>query len=198
MAAKEYPKCKEHPYAGFVLDDKWGRCLCPKCKKQIGWVDPTDPSLLTRPACPVCGQTGSVHLMRTIQVNGKSLVYWHCEPCDKFASQPLPHASVLHMLEYLRYRWPGQSFPDTIEGIRTRHDYREDEPCFVCGCTKGTEWHHFLPQTFRHDPRVAPNWDKWNLCGINLCRPCHELWHELIAPMSLLASATQKEVHHAK
>lgn len=185
----DYPVCPEHPYSGFRLETNWGRCLCAKCKKHIGWVDPIDATLLIRPACPACGQTGSVHLMRTIQVNGKSLVYWHCEGCDKFASQPLPHASVLRLLEYLHYRWPERNIPTAIDEIRTRHDYRDGEPCFICGTTQGTEFNHFLPQTFRHDPRVAPNWERWNRCGVNLCRDCHELWHELVAPMAMLAGA---------
>jgi len=187
MMKNKFPACSEHPYAGLRLENTWGKCLCPKCHKHIGWVDPNDATLIARPACSNCGQTGSVHLMRTIQVNGKSLVYWHCEACDKFASQPLPHASVLRLLEYLRYRWPERAIPASIDEIRTRHDYREGEPCFACGETVGTEYHHFLPQAFRHDPRVAPNWERWERCGVNLCRPCHELWHELVAPMSLLA-----------
>lgn len=182
-----YPNCPQHPFAGFRLENTWGRCLCPKCNQPIGWVDPTDTTLLQRPACRHCEQTGSVHLMRTVQVNGNSLVYWHCESCDKFASQPLPHASVLHLLDYLHYRWPDRVIPATIDEIRTRHDYRQSEPCFVCGSTGGTEFHHFLPRTFRSDSRVSPNWERWNRCGVNLCRSCHELWHELVAPMSLLA-----------
>lgn len=198
MTTKQYPSCPRHPYAGFRLLHKWGGCECPKCHRFIGFVEPTDPPLLVRPACPTCGQTGSVHLMRTVQVNGKSLVYWHCEACDKFASQPLPHDRVRQYLEFLRYRLPDRGdLPTDIDGIRTRYDYRESEPCFVCGSTAGTEYHHFLPATFRRDPRVAPNWSQWDLCGVRLCRPCHELWHELVAPMALLAGAATNGVDHA-
>lgn len=198
MQSAEYPSCQDHPYAGFRLENQWGRCVCPKCQKHIGWVKPLDKFLLDRPTCSTCEQTGSVHLIRNVQINGNSLVKWHCETCDKFVSQSLPHPRVLHYLAYLRQRYPERSIPSTIEEINTRNDYRESDPCFVCGATKGTEYHHFLPQTFRHDPRVAPNWEQWAACGVRLCRDCHELWHELVAPMDLLASATQGQVQHAR
>lgn len=198
MSSTDYPNCPNHPYAGFRLENQWGRCVCPKCSEHIGWIEPLDKTLLARPACKVCRQTGSVHLMRTIQINGSSLIYWHCETCEKYASQPLPHQRVLHFLAYLRQRWPERNIPSTIDEIRTRYDYREDEPCFVCGSIQGTEFHHFLPQAFRHDPRVSPNWERWSTCGVRLCRSCHELWHELVAPMDLLASATENGASHAK
>lgn len=196
MTQSEYPSCPEHPNSGFRLENQWGKCVCPKCKKHIGWVKPLDKSLLERPACSTCEQTGSVHLMRTIQINGNSLVKWHCEKCEKFVSQSLPHPMVLHYLAYLRQRYPEKAVPSTIEEIGTRYDYREGEPCYICGAIKGTEFHHFFPQTFRHDPRVAPNWDRWATCGVRLCRPCHELWHELVAPMDLLASAVPNGALH--
>lgn len=193
---KDYPVCKEHPYSGFRLENKWGKCACAKCGKHIGWVDPTDINLkyalklMRRPECPKCGQTGSVHLMRTIQINGNNLVKWHCEACEKFASNPLPHEAVLIYLEYLRQCLPERrEIPSTIEEISTKRDYRTGEPCLICGSMQGTEFHHFLPRVFRHDPRVAPHWETWQTCGVNLCRDCHELWHELVAPMALLASA---------
>lgn len=191
MIGEQYPSCPKHRFAGFRLENQWGYCVCPKCEAHIGWVAPTDPFLLQRPTCADCGQTGSVHLMRTVQINGNSLVYWHCEACGKYASQPLPHARVLHYFKFLQYRFPERAIPASIEDIRTRIDYRADEPCYVCGCVKGTEYHHFLPRVFRTDPRIEPNWERWNSCGVRLCRDCHELWHQLIAPMDLLASAKE-------
>lgn len=191
--------CPHHPNAGYQLADKWGRCICPKCGEHVGWVKPPNLFLIERPACPDCGQTGSVHLMRTVQVNGNSLVYWHCEPCEKHASNPLPHRSVLDYLEYLRQRLPDRTdIPATIEGIRTKYDYRESETCFACGSTQGTEFHHFMPKAFKDDSRVAPNWQRWNHCGVRLCRQCHELWHELIAPMDLLAGVNGNGEHHVR
>lgn len=189
MIGEQYPSCPKHRFAGFKLKDRWGCCVCPKCGDHIGWVAPTDGFLLERPTCSGCEQTGSVHLMRTVQINGNSLVYWHCEACEKFASHPLPHARVLHYLEFLRYRFPERNIPSSIDEIRTRVDNRAQEPCYVCGCTSGTEYHHFMPQVFRHDARVAIHWQQWASCGVRLCRDCHELWHELVAPMALLANA---------
>lgn len=195
MIENKYPTCSDHPYAGFRLENQWGRCVCPKCGKSIGWVKPTDPYLLERPACPDCGQTGNVHLLRTVQINGNSLVKWHCETCEKFASQALPHARVLHYFSYLRQRYPERNIPTSIDDIQTAIDFREGEPCYICGAVRGTEFHHFLPQTFRHNPRVAPNWETWQTCGVRLCRPCHELWHELVAPMALLAGVSNGANH---
>lgn len=180
--------CPHHPYAGYRLAHHWGRCECPKCGQFIGWVKPADPLLLERPACAHCGQTDSVHLMRTVQINGNSLIYWHCDDCDRRTSQNIAHPTILRYLEFLRYRFPErEDIPTQIEDIRTGYDFREEEPCFVCGSTAGTEYHHLLPAVFKDDPRVAPHWGQWNLCGVRLCREHHELWHELVAPMSLLA-----------
>lgn len=186
------PSCPKHPYAGFRTIDKWGRCICPKCEDEIGWVKPVGFYLLERPACSKCEQTGSVHLMRTVQINGNSLVYWHCKDCDKFVTQALPHKAVLDYLEYLRVRMPHRTdIPSTIDGIRTKYDYRDGEPCYICGRTDGTEYHHFMPSVFRHDPRVAPHWNQWNECGVRLCREHHELWHNLVAPMAMLAGVAK-------
>ncbi len=185
--------CPHHPTSGYRITHHWGRCECPRCGQFVGWVKPADPLLIERPACPKCGQTGSVHLMRTIQINGNSLVYWQCETCDQFASQPISHKSVLRYLEYLRFRMPHRDdIPTSIEDIRTNYDYRESEPCFVCGSTHGTEYHHLLPAAFKNDPRVAPHWQRWDLCGVRLCRMHHELWHELVAPMDWLATVTTR------
>jgi len=105
---------------------------------------------------------------------------------------------VTNYLDFLRYLFPDRTdIPVLIVDIHTRYDYRESEPCFICGSTQGTEYHHFLPATFRNDPRIAPNWEQWDKCGIRLCRPCHELWHELIAPMSVLAGAATNGANHA-
>ena len=185
--------CPHHPHAGYRLAHRWGRCECPKCGQFIGWVKPADPLLLERPACAHCGQTDSVHLIRNIQINGNSLIYWHCDDCDKRTSQALSHQSVLRYLQFIRYRRPDlTNIPTAIADIRTGYDHRASEPCFVCGSMNGTEYHHFLPFAFYDDPRVKPNWRQWDQCGVRLCRPCHELWHELVAPMTWLASVRAK------
>lgn len=148
-----------------------------------------DDALMERPACPVCGQTDNVYLMRTIQINGKSLVYWHCEACDRFASHPLPYLMVKTHLECLRYKYPEiAGIPSDIEQIRTKYDYRDGEPCFICGSHEGTEYHHFMPQKFRDNPIIAPHWTQWECCGVRLCRSCHEVWHDILAPMALLTN----------
>lgn len=185
--------CPHHPTAGYRVVHRWGRCECPKCGQFVGWVKPIDPLLIERPACAHCGQTDSVHLMRTVQINGNSLVYWQCDACERRTSQNIAHPAVLRYLEYLRYRYPKRAdIPTQIEDIRTGYDFREEEPCFVCGSTHGTEYHHLLPAAFKYDPRVMPHWEQWDLCGVRLCRTCHELWHELVAPMDWLASRSTK------
>lgn len=185
--------CPHHPTAGYRVVHRWGRCECPKCGQFVGWVKPIDPLLMERPACPTCGQTGSVHLIRNIQINGNLLIYWHCDSCERRASSALGHQRVLRYLEYLRYRLPHRDdIPTKLEDIRTGYDHRGDEPCFVCGSMNGTEYHHMMPFAFCNDPRVAPNWSQWEQCGVRLCRVCHELWHELVAPMDWLATVTTK------
>lgn len=194
----KHPQCNDHPYAGYILEHPWGRCVCPKCGKFIGLVDPIDGALMVRPACSICGQTDSVHLMRTIQINGNSLIYWHCQSCDRFASQPLPHFRVKTHLECLRYRYPEIShIASDIEEIPTKYDYRDGEPCVICGSHDGTEYNHFMPQAFRYDPDIAPYWTQWERCGVQMCRNCHEKWHGKVAPMMLLAGAGNGGSNHA-
>lgn len=187
-------KCPHHPYSGDHATHHWGRRECPVCHIQLSWTAPADYMvrnvLYARKECPGCGALGHVHLMQTVQISGERLVYWHCDHCDRRVSNSLPHPDVRRYLAYLSYRYPDRQFPSDIEDIRINSDFRDGEPCFVCSQhTTGTEYHHFMPQVFKDHPEVAPNWERWEMCGIRLCRTCHKLWHELVAPMHELARA---------
>ena len=182
--------CPEHP--NNEKPNMWGYTVCPICGQQLAWRDSTDYAVIAildaRKECPGCLSKADVHLMRTVQTNGKSLVYWHCDGCDRRISKSLSHPNVNRYLDYLRMRYPDREFPADVEDIRVQTDYRDGEPCFVCSRhDTGTEYHHFMPQAFKDDPRVAPNWERWEMCGVRLCRACHELWHEKVAPMHELA-----------
>ena len=192
--------CPDHPSAGYTPVDAWGRTCCEVCDRTLAWYEVTDPAVLRvnptinqggRPACAHCGQTESVQLVRTVQMNCESLVYWWCHACErrtvKSSGLNYKHPDVLRYLAYVRVRWPNRQHPAGIDDVPVLFDNRTQEPCAVCGEHGGVEYHHFMPQAFRNHLDVAPYWQAWDKQGAYLCRDHHVLWHKLVAPMHMLA-----------
>lgn len=120
--------------------------------------------------CERCGNNQPAKLRRIIIANGSSQVRWWCLACNKAANKVvknLPH-------DYVKKIINGHG---TIEDIPIVKDNRnESTQCVVCGSMSG-EYHHWMPQCFIE---IVPNHDAWP--GSQLCKPCHDLWHEIVTP----------------
>lgn len=148
--------------------------------------------LLNRELCPECGDRRDIHLSRTIQVNGNVLVFWFCHSCRIRVGSNIPHYIVeQHLRDLSLSKVPRARYaPKSLDELPLVIDYRDSEPCVICGYQGGTEYHHFLPKKFKTDPRVSPFWKQWDACGCRLCQEHHRLWHDLVCPLDFLAQIT--------
>lgn len=185
--------CPEHPYAGQLAADGFGRVVCPKCRRFLFWSEPTDPvvrAFVPKPACTKCGERRAVKLVRKISAGGQTFVAWFCHDCQRHATPPeywLAHAQVERFLQYLAARYPNKDYPRTIDDIPLLNDYSGEQHCFICG-RPGAQYHHLMPQAFRDHPDVAPDWPEWDKVGVFLCLHHHQVWHNLVAPLAALAT----------
>lgn len=119
--------------------------------------------------CERCGAK-IIKLRRVIIANGASQIRWYCITCNKPALKVvknLPHDYVNKIIN-------GHG---SIDDIPIAKDNRNETTiCIVCGANS-SEYHHWLPQCFRD---VVPNHESWP--GDNLCKSCHDIWHETVTP----------------
>jgi hypothetical protein len=136
-------------------------------------------------------------MCRQVKSNGDVQVAWYCLKCERWVKDGqrlwLPHVLVKEFLQYWSTVRAADHLPSTIDQLPLVRDYTGFEPCVICGA-KASEYHHFMPQVFRNDPDIAPEWARWNECGAHLCPTHHKLWHERVAPLHALAGSGMERV----
>lgn len=154
--------------------------------------------MLERPACPDCGSKQSVRLHRVTAANGHEHIAWYCMICSRYAKDSLnrmwlPNKLVAEFLDYWNIRLPDGNVPISIAALPLLKDNTGGDPCAICGAA-ATEYNHFMPQAFKDDPDVAPEWSEWDKLGAWLCEYHHRLWHAKIAPLWALAQAKREVI----
>lgn len=166
--------------------------VCPKCDTFLGWSAP--PGMLKRPTCPDCNSRQTVGLYKVTAANGHEHVVWHCDNCQRYVKDGtrlwLPANLVAEFLAYWGMRLPNSDVPANIDAIKVLKG-NTGQPCAICGFTE-TEYNHFMPQAFKDDADVAPEWAEWDKLGAWLCDYHHRLWHAKIAPLWALAQAKKE------
>jgi hypothetical protein len=123
-------------------------------------------------------------------VNGHEHVVWYCKQCERYVKDGsrlwLPSKMVIEFLAYWSTRLPDRNLPSAIGELPLIKDHGGGEPCAICGAT-ATEYNHFMPQAFKGDPDIAPEWSEWDRLGAWLCDRHHRLWHDKVAPLQALA-----------
>lgn len=168
--------------------------VCPKCGVFLWYTKP--PGILERPACEKCSSLKTVQLRRVSAANGTIHIVWNCNSCQRYVKDGvrlwLPTTQVSEFLSYWKTRLPESNVPATIEEIPLLKDIT-GEPCAICGFTE-TEYNHFMPQAFKEDADIAPEWERWDKLGAWLCDYHHRLWHAKIAPLWALAQTKREAV----
>lgn len=98
--------------------------------------------------------------VRKIQRNGASIV---C-PTDNQRPPWIPHRDPALLA------WMSEMGYTSVEDIPVVADYRPEERCERCG-DQGVETHHTAPREW-FGVKLAETYPL-----VELCRPCHELWH---------------------
>lgn len=186
--------CPHHPYAGARLTRGW-QMVCPKCSTFLYWAAP--PALLVKPTCAGCEGLATVKLYRVTAANGHEHVVWYCKQCERYVKDGnrlwLPNKLVVEFLDYWSTRLPDRNLPSTISALPILKDHTGSDPCAICGDT-ATEYNHFMPQAFKVDADVAPDWTEWDRLGAWLCDKHHKLWHAKVAPLHALAQSKREVV----
>lgn len=170
--------------------------VCSKCGVFLWRAEP--PGLLQRPACAECGGIKIVRLYRVIASNGAEHVAWYCTSCQRYVKDDqkrlfLPTKQVAEFISYCHAVSARPNLPKSIAELPLLKEHHNGEPCAICGFTE-TEYNHFMPQAFKDDADVAPEWAEWDKLGAWLCEYHHRLWHAKIAPLWALAQAKRETV----
>lgn len=106
----------------------------------------------------------SAKLVRNITQSGVSQVYWYCI----LGSHAITKGGGF--ISHEKIKSAGFD-PDSLPVIE---NYSGNELCAVCQ-SPFTELHHFAPKHL-----FGTDADKWPTAY--LCKPHHDLWHELVTP----------------
>ena len=122
---------------------------------------------------------------------------WYCKQCERYVKDGnrlwLPNKMVVEFLAYWSTRLSDRNLPSAIGELPLIKDLSGGEPCVICGATS-TEYNHFMPQAFKGDPDIAPEWAEWDRLGAWLCDRHHRLWHAKVAPLTALAQVKREAV----
>ena len=114
--------------------------------------------------CVKCDKNVSAKLVRLITANCISQVYWQCQ--DHMGGIDSPRKNIKHDV-LARH-------DIDIDRLPIVENYSEKFVCVVCGKI-GAENHHWAPRYLFGD-----ECDSWPQS--DLCRGCHQRWHDLVTP----------------
>ena len=98
---------------------------------------------------------------------------WRCLKCDSWAANPTKWIKHDEMQKL------AVKAGKPLDDVPVIEDYRQ--ACIICGHS-GAQYNHWMPQTLKEHPAVAPQWAQWDNLGAPLCQFHHDLWHDLVTP----------------
>jgi hypothetical protein len=152
---------------------------------------------MQRPTCLECNCVKPVRLFRIIAANGARYIAWWCTGCERYVKDGnrlfLPDPRVAEFIAYWHAVSTQPTLASSIDELPLLKEHAGGEPCAICGYTK-TEYNHFMPQAFKSDADIEPEWARWDMQGAWLCNYHHRLWHAKVAPLWALAQANREMV----